>query len=138
MGILGGSAVQKLMFTALLSAYALALGLSAQDKMERIGKPDVGWVADLGGAFSPSRLDSSDMGLRGGGRVLAINGVPVDPLDFERQSPELAVLEPGASNTIRFERWGQVRELTIPVADWTWQDALFTHGLIDILRCSSG
>jgi class 3 adenylate cyclase len=133
LGILGGSAFQKLVFAALLGVYALALGFSAQDKMERIGRPDVGWVADLDGTFSPSRLDASDMGLRGGGRVLAINGIPIDPLDFERQSPELAVLEPGASNTIRFERWGQVHELTIPVADWTWQDALFTHGLIDIL-----
>lgn len=73
------------------------------------------------------------MGLRWGGRALAINGVPVDRLDFERQSIKLAVREPGASNTIRFERWGQVRELTIPVADWTWRDALFTHGLTDLL-----
>ena len=133
MGIFGGSAGQKLVFVALLAVYALALGFSAQDKMERIGRPDVGWVADLGGTFSPSRLDASEMGLRGGGRALAINGVPVDPQDFERQSTELAVREPGATNTIRFERWGQVRELTIPVADWTWRDALFTHGLIDIL-----
>ena len=133
MGILGGSVGQKLVFTALLAVYALALGFSAHDKMERIGQPDVGWVADLGGAFSPSRLDASDMGLRWGGKVLAVNGVPIDPLDFERQSPELAVVEPGASNTIRFERWGQVHELTIPVANWTWPDALFTHGLIDLL-----
>ena len=133
LSILTGSAGQKLLFFALLVVYAVALGLSAQDKMERVGQPDVGWIADLGGMVSPSRLDSSEMGLRGGGRALAINGVAVDPMDFERQSHVLAVREPGASNTIRFERWGVVHELTIPVLEWTWQDALFTHGLIDIL-----
>jgi class 3 adenylate cyclase len=133
LGIPSGSAGQKLVFVALLGVYALALGFSAQDKLMRIGRPDVGWVADVAGTFSPSRLDASRMGLRWGGRALAINGVPVDRLDFERQSLELAVREPGATNTIRFERWGQVHELTIPVADWTWRDALFTHGLIDIL-----
>lgn len=133
MGILGGSAGQKLVFVTLLAVNVIGLGFSAQDKMERIGRPDVGWVADLDGTFSPSRVDSSDMGLRGGGRALAINGVPVDRQDFERQSRELAVRESGATNTIRFERFGRVRELTIPVADWTWRDALFTHGLIDFL-----
>ena len=133
LGILSGSAGQKLLFFALLVVYAVALGLSAQDKMERIGRPDVGWIADLHGMVSPSRLDSSDMGLRGGGRALAINGIAIDPMNFERQSHELAVREAGASNTIRFERWGEVHELTIPVAEWTWQDALFTHGLIDLL-----
>jgi class 3 adenylate cyclase len=133
LGILGGSAGQKLLFVGLLAVFALALGFSTQDKMARIGRPDVGWVADQGGTFSPSRIDASEMGLRGGGRVLAINGAAVDPLDFERQSLELADWAPGATNTIRFERWGEVRELAIPVADWTWLDALFTHGLIDIL-----
>ncbi len=133
MGILGGSAGQKVVLLALLAVYGLALGFSAHDKMERIGRPDVGWVADIGGMVSPSRLDASEMGLRGGGRALAINGVAVDPLDFERQSYELVTREPGASNTIRFERWGQIHELTILVANWTWRDALFTHGLIDIL-----
>jgi len=118
---------------ALLGVYALALGISTQDKAQRVGRPDVGWVADLHGTFSPSRVDSSEMGLRWGGRVLALNGTPVDRLDFERQSVELAVNEPGAVNTIRFERWGQIRELTIPVANWTWRDALFMHGVIDLL-----
>ena len=84
MGILSGSAGQKLLFFALLVVYAVALGLSAQDKMERIGRPDVGWIADLHGMVSPSRLDSSEMGLRGGGRALAINGIAVDPMNFER------------------------------------------------------
>jgi class 3 adenylate cyclase len=121
------------LFVALLGVYAVALGFSGHDKMVRLGRPDVGWVADLGGAFSPSRRDASEMGLRWGGRALAINGVPVDPMDFEIQSVELATREPGATNTIRFERWGRVHELTIPVANWTWRDALFTHGLIDLL-----
>jgi class 3 adenylate cyclase len=133
LGILGGSAGQKVVLLALLGVYGLALGFSAHDKMERIGRPDVGWVSDIGGMVSPSRLDASEMGLRGGGRALAVNGVAVDPLNFERQSHELVAREPGASNTIRFERWGQTHELTIPVANWTWRDALFTHGLIDIL-----
>lgn len=118
---------------ALLGVYAVALGFSGHDKMDRVGRPDVGWVADLGGTFSPSRLDASEMGLRWGGRALAINGIAVDRLDFESQSAELAVHELGATNTIRFERWGRVHELTIPVADWTWRDAVFTHGLVDLL-----
>ncbi|MCP4005571.1 MAG: hypothetical protein GY725_15385 [bacterium] len=133
MGILGGSASQRILFVALLSIFALAMVFSGFDKIQRIGHPDAGWVADYSGTFSPSRLDSSEMGLRGGGRVLAINGVQIDPKDFQRQSRDLAVLEPGASNTIRFSRWGQVRELSIPVANWTWTDAAFTHGLIDLL-----
>jgi hypothetical protein len=133
LGVLGGNVGRNLTFVALLGVYVFALGISTQDKMQRVGRPDVGWVADLNGTFSPSRRDSSEMGLRWGGRALALNGVPVDPRDFERQSLELVAKEPGSANTIRFERWGQIRELTIPVADWTWRDALFMHGLIDLL-----
>ncbi len=132
-GILSGSYAQQALFIALVAIYAVALGMSLNDKFVRIGKPDVGWVANINATFSPSRLDASEMGLRWGGRALAVNGVEVDPDDFERQSARLSRWEPGASNTLRYEAWGEIRELTIPVRDWTLRDAVFTHGLIDLL-----
>jgi class 3 adenylate cyclase len=133
LGLLSGTIGQKAIFLALVAIYAMALALSAHDKLVRVGQPDVGWVANIGGTLSPSRRDASEMGLRGGGRALAINGIEVTPFDFERQSPKLTDRKPGASNTIRFQRWGRVQELTIPVRDWTWRDAIFTYGIIDAL-----
>ena len=90
-------------------------------------------MVDERAAVGPSREDASELGLRWGGRALAVNGIEVAAEDFEQLAPGLAVWELGASNTLRFERGGQLREVTIPVRLWTWEDALFTHGLIDVL-----
>ena len=133
MGILEGSPRQKLLFAALIAVYALSVVVSTEDKLARIGEPDVGWIVDQRAFISPSRLDASELGLRGGGRALAVNGVEVDPDEFPQVWAKLTHWELGATNAIRLEQRGEQRELTIPVRSWTWQDALFVHGVIDVL-----
>ncbi len=131
--MLGGSARQKILFLVLVGIYAIGVQFSATDKLERVGQPDVGWVVEFRNAISPSRLDASDLGLRGGGRGLAVNGVELAPHEFEARSLELLRRDPGASNTLRFARRGEILEVEIPVRNWTWRDALFTKGAIDVL-----
>ena len=69
-----------------MGIYVLALVISAQDKQGRVGQPDVGWMVDERAAVGPSREDASELGLRWGGRALAVNGVEVEGDEFEERS----------------------------------------------------
>lgn len=119
-----GTFGQKALVALLLSIYACAVGLSAVDKAERIGKPDVGWRLD-GAAVSPTTQEASEKGLRGGGRLVQVNGVGVDRID------ETGVVHRGLgeSNTLDFVRpGGEPATVTIEVARWTWAGVAFTEG----------
>jgi hypothetical protein len=71
-----GTPRQRALFAALLAVPLLGLGLAVADKLERIGQPNIGWLTD-DTTVSPTRADTSDAGLRGGGRALRINGTAV-------------------------------------------------------------
>jgi class 3 adenylate cyclase len=116
-----------------VAVYAIGLGIATDDKLLRVGAPDVGWLTDDYRWVSPSRLDASDLGLRGGGRALAVNGTELSAENAESEIGALLNWEVGAANTLRFDRRGQDFEIEIPVRLWTWDDALFAHGAIDIL-----
>ena len=78
MSLRDGTLGQQLRFAALVAVGLLGLWLAVADKFTRYGTPNVGWVLD-GVYVSPTRHDSSEAGLRGGGRVLSINGLALDP-----------------------------------------------------------
>ncbi|MEW6269834.1 MAG: adenylate/guanylate cyclase domain-containing protein [Thermodesulfobacteriota bacterium] len=124
----GGSLSQKALFCTLIATFLVGLGIAVVDKLERVGQPDVGFLLD--GAFvSPTRHDASDAGLRGGGRALAVNGVPLTQRDLRTEQIPALRRELGASNTITLERvGGAVRDVTVPVVPWRWHDVLFTEG----------
>jgi class 3 adenylate cyclase len=130
MRIRDGTGGAKLLLVVLLSIYFLGVFISLRDKLARVGRPDVGWMLE-GGFVSPTRHDASDAGLRGGGRVLAINGEPVPELHGRStlsSIPQLRV-RAGEQNTMRFQTpAGEIRELTLPVRPWRWGDAVFTEG----------
>jgi adenylate cyclase len=103
------------------------------DKLERIGRPNVGWLIDSG-YVSPTRADVSEAGLRGGGRAIAINGVPLDEERRGRIQPDSVRGEIGASNRLEFRApSGTVREITVEVRPWTVHDILFTEGATDVI-----
>lgn len=137
MRIRDGASGAKSLLAVLLGVYFLGAAISINDKLERVGHPDVGWMLESG-FVSPTRRDSSEAGLRGGGRALKINGLPVPEL-FGRSavpSPALPQLRTrvGEENTLTFETpAGQVREVTIPVRPWSWADAISTEGATSLI-----
>lgn len=123
-----GHPQQKALFALHLLVFAASLAVSALDKAERIGAPDVGWTVDLT-TLSPTRHDSSEAGLRGGGIPLAVNGIAATSHPGGYVLLTGVRTEPGASNTLRFEHpGGEVREVTVTVRNWTWQDFVFAEG----------
>jgi class 3 adenylate cyclase len=128
-----GTLAQKLLVGLLLTIFVLGLVLTVEDKLERVGAPDVGFLID-GGVVSPTRDDASDAGVRGGGRALAVNGTPVTARDACTEQLRGLDWTLGASNVLELERPdGTVREVRLPVRPWTWHDALFTEGGSDLV-----
>lgn len=124
-----GTNGQKALFALLVLIYTFAVGLSIGDKLERVGKPDVGWRIDRM-AVSPTNHEASDSGLRGGGRLVSINGVGASKVG------ELGVVnrQIGESNTLEFVRPGGKRAtVTVPVGKWSWESVAFTQGGTDLL-----
>lgn len=123
-----GTPWQKALFFALVATFLVGLGLDVADKIQRVGRPDVGFLVD-GGAVSPTRHDASDAGLRGGGRALAVNGTPLTPDDVRNERLPALRTEVGAINVLTLERpGGAVREVAIEVLPWSWHDVVFTEG----------
>jgi class 3 adenylate cyclase len=129
-----GTFAQKVLFWGLVAIFAIGLGLAVKDKLVRIGGPDVGFILDEGAYVSPSRDDSSDAGLRGGGRAVSVNGVPVPhEVAWAERLPGIH-REVGATNHLVIEHHrGDRRELAIPVQPLRWHDVLFSEGAIDLI-----
>jgi class 3 adenylate cyclase len=126
-----GTPRQRALFALLVAVPLFGLGLAIADKLERIGQPNVGWMMDEG-TLSPTRHDTSDAGLRGGGRALRINGVEV--ADDLGDVPPSLHLEVGATNTLTLlTPRGEQREITATVQRWTWHDFIFTEGASDAI-----
>ena len=128
-----GTLAQKGLVFLLIGIFLLGLGITIEDKLERVGAPDVGFLVD-GGVVSPTRDDASDAGVRGGGRALAVNGIEVTHIDACTEQLRGLEWTPGATNVLRLERPdGSVRDIRLPVRAWTWHDALFTEGGSDLV-----
>lgn len=127
---------QKLLLAFLCLVFSSGLAIDIADKWARIGKPDPGWMVDLA-TISPTRPDASEAGLRGGGRPISVNGIPVTAHYRGSALLDGTNTAIGESNTLRFESpSGEIREVTVEVRRWTWHDAIFTEGasvLIGIL-----
>lgn len=124
-----GSLRAKGLFLFLVAVYLGSLVVNLDDKIARVGQPDVGWQID-DGFLSPTREDASAAGLRGGGRALRINGheCPRREPASNRTAREVK-RDIGAQNTITIERAdGEIREVTIRVREWRWHDVAFTEG----------
>lgn len=129
-----GTVGQQARVAALVSFALLGVAVAVADKLERLGTPNVGWILD-GPYASPTTREASEAGLRGGGLVLAINGVPLPPhyISGHAIGPG-ARAEHGAENTLTFRVLrGGVRELTLPVRAWGWDDFAFTQGASDVI-----
>src|SRR6185369_12256377 len=113
-----GTPGQKFLFALLVGFFAIGLMLSFADELERIGTGNVGWVVD-NGYVSPTRHDASEAGLRGGGRGVSVNGVPVQREVARRSPGDSAHTEMGATNTLVFTTpTGSTREVTLEVRPW--------------------
>jgi len=123
-----GTGRQKFIYAALISLYVLGLLLAAADKLQRVGRPDVGFIMD-GLEISPSRRDSADLGLRGGARLVQVNGEPVDERSVREEVWARLSDEPGASNQLVVQRpGGEVSPISIPVRDLRWSDVVYSEG----------
>ncbi len=125
-----GTVREKALFAVLVGVYILGLIIALQDKVERVGQPDVGWLIERG-YVSPTRADASMAGLLGGGRPLRINGVDIerDHHPFATQTVAALRTNLGDSNTLTFQPpRGNIREVTIRVRAWEWKDVLYEEG----------
>lgn len=135
MRVRDGTGGAKLLLAVLLSIYFIGVFISFRDKLERVGRADVGWMLE-NRYVSPTRHDASEAGLRGGGRVIAINGEPVPELHGRGTQAEIAQLRTrvGDENTLRFQTpSGEIREVVLQVRPWRWGDAVFTEGATAII-----
>jgi class 3 adenylate cyclase len=135
MRIRDGSFGQQLLLALLVAIAWLGLCLGVHDKLERLGTPNVGWMLD-GLNVSPASEEASEAGLRGGGRALRINGVDLPAEQFHgRLSGGASLRESiGATNTLTLHSvHGDVRELTLTVRPWSWEDFVFTQGASDFI-----
>ncbi|MCK6554506.1 adenylate/guanylate cyclase domain-containing protein [Candidatus Binatia bacterium] len=134
MSLLDGTPVQKAVFAFFVALSLVGLALAFADKFDRFGTPNVGWMLD-GQTISPTHGDASEAGLRGGGRILRINGLDVSAAALRGQTtgPNV-VTDIGATNTITMRSAsGELREITIAVRPWEWDDFVFTQGATDVI-----
>src|SRR5215470_12738965 len=123
-----GTAGQKALFAALVGVYVLGLLVALQDKLERVGQPDIGWTMD-GANISPSRWDAAAAGLRGGGLAIRINDVDYNRLTLSPEGEAVVRTGIGERNTLLLRRpGGRVQEVTIVVRSWEWSDLVFAEG----------
>ena len=94
-----GTAHQKALYLALVSAYALGLLLAAASAFERVGRSDVGFTMD-GLSLSPSRRDAADAGLRGGARLLVVNGFETSGQPIGREDWPRLLWQDDATNVL--------------------------------------
>jgi class 3 adenylate cyclase len=132
MRIRDGTPGAKLLLVLLLSIYFVGVGISFNDKLERIGRADVGWMME-NGFVSPTRLDASEAGLRYGGRALRINGMPVKEIHGRNLMDSVSIPQlktrVGELNTLTLETpSGEVEEITLEVRPWSWGDVVFLEG----------
>ena len=123
-----GSGRQKVVYAALVSLYVLGLLLAAADKLQRVGRPDVGFVMDAL-EISPSRRDSADLGLRGGARLVEVNGETVAERSVREEVWSRLSNEPGAANELVVQRpGGEVSRISIPVRELRVSDVVYAEG----------
>ena len=70
-----GTVRQKALFGMLIGVYALGVLMAVDDKLARIGRPDIGWVLD-GFHIFPMRSDAAAV-LHSGSHALRVNGMDV-------------------------------------------------------------
>ncbi|MEX2208468.1 MAG: adenylate/guanylate cyclase domain-containing protein [Myxococcota bacterium] len=123
-----GTPHQKALYLALVSAYALGLLLACSSALERVGRPDVGFTMD-GLSLSPSRRDAGDAGLRGGARLLEVNGFETAGQSVRGEVWPRLQRRDGATNVLVVEKPGlEVSEISIPVRDLRWADVVYAEG----------
>ncbi len=123
-----GTPQQKALYLALVATYVLGLLLAFSSASERVGRPDVGFTMD-GLSLSPSRRDAGDAGLRGGARLLAVNGFDTAGQSVRQEVWPRLKRENGATNLLRVEKPGlEVSEIELPVRDLRWGDVVYAEG----------
>jgi class 3 adenylate cyclase len=123
-----GTGRQKVVYAALISLYVLGLLLAAADKLQRVGRPDVGFIMDAL-EISPSRRDSADLGLRGGARLVEVNGETVAERSVREEVWARLAREPDASNELLVQRpGGEVSRISIPVRELRVADVVYAEG----------
>lgn len=123
-----GSGRQKALYALLISIYALGVLLAAADKLQRIGRADVGFIMD-GLEISPSRRDSADLGLRGGARLVEVNGQAVAERSIREEVWARLAAAPGSENELIVQHpGGGLGKLTIPVRELRVGDVIYAEG----------
>jgi class 3 adenylate cyclase len=123
-----GTLWQQALFAALVGVYVLGLAIALQDKLARVGRPDIGWAMD-GPNVSPTRWDAAVAGLWGGGWALRINGIDLEGKSLRSDVFPRIRRAVGDTNSLTLQRpGGPVADVTVRVRPWEWEDVLFAEG----------
>ena len=123
-----GTVRQKALFATLVGVYIVGLGIAFTDKVERVGKPDVGWVMDGRDVF-PTRDDAGAAGLYGGGRALRINGQALQGRLWWLEVRANLRSATGDTNILTLQRPdGTVSQVSVPVRALRWTDVFYAEG----------
>jgi len=123
-----GTLRQKALFALLLGMYLVGLCIWVDDKLSRVGQPDVGFTLD-GTSLSPTRWDAAAEGLWGGGRALEVNGLDAVTGPLRKQIHAEMRRVPGETNRVRLQHpGGWVSDVVVHVRPWEWGDVVFAEG----------
>jgi class 3 adenylate cyclase len=123
-----GNPGQKLLLGVLVAAQLLGVALALSGALGPLGEPHPGWYLEDTGQVAPMRASAAREGLRGGGRLLALNG-----REIAGQVPRALVLadvrrELGERNELRVRHRGALRTVVIEVRPLTLHDVAFARG----------
>jgi len=128
-----GSLAQKTLCAALIGLFALSMVSWVDDKLRRVGQPDIGWTLD-GFFVAPTRADAESLGVNWGSYGLQINGVDLEGHRLFRINHPLIRQELGEVNVLVLRRpEGGSQEIRIPVRSYTWMDVLYSEGVNTVL-----
>jgi class 3 adenylate cyclase len=123
-----GNPGQKLLLAVLVGAQLFGIALALGGAAARIGKPHPGWYLEDTGQVAPMSPIAASLGLRGGGRLVALNGLEIDgrvPRDRILRSVRRAL---GERNELVIRHRGELKKVSIAVKRLTPGDVAFSHG----------
>jgi class 3 adenylate cyclase len=122
-----GNSRQKLLLAVLVAAQALGIALALHGALRGLGEPHPGWFLEDTGQVAPMRASVARLGLRGGGRLVALNGAEVAGLQRTRILAEVRRAA-GEHNRLLVRHRGELHPIEVEVQPLTRADVLYGQG----------
>jgi class 3 adenylate cyclase len=119
---------QKLLLAVIVAAQALGISLALRSAADRLGRPHPGFYVQDTGEVVPMRRTAAQAGLRGGGRLVALNGQEIEGPDARGRTAAAARRELGERNQLVVLRRGAQRHVSLEVQPLALADVVYGQG----------